>query len=69
MKETVELLGGLDVVISNAVSDPTLFLRDLLADSSKGWTKMTAFNDLDSMTDEDWDKVLTITSPPTWSLF
>jgi hypothetical protein len=23
----------------------------------KGWTKMTAFNDLDAMSDEDWDKV------------
>ncbi|RJE23715.1 Short chain dehydrogenase [Aspergillus sclerotialis] len=39
VKSTIEQLGGLDIVISNA-----------------GWTKMTAFNDLDAMSDEDWDK-------------
>ncbi|RMJ26672.1 Short chain dehydrogenase [Aspergillus sp. HF37] len=39
VKETIDQLGGLDVVVSNA-----------------GWTKMTAFNDLDAMSDEDWDK-------------
>jgi hypothetical protein len=23
----------------------------------KGWTKVTTFNDLDAMNEEDWDKV------------
>ncbi|KAL4921557.1 hypothetical protein BDW62DRAFT_197699 [Aspergillus aurantiobrunneus] len=39
VQTTIEQLGGLDVLVSNA-----------------GWTKITVFNDLDAMGDEDWDK-------------
>ncbi|KAL4741726.1 hypothetical protein BDV11DRAFT_52561 [Aspergillus similis] len=39
VQTTIEQLGGLDILVSNA-----------------GWTKVTAFNDLDAMNEEDWDK-------------
>ncbi|ODM23508.1 hypothetical protein SI65_01097 [Aspergillus cristatus] len=39
VKTTIEQLGGLDIVISNA-----------------GWTKITQFNDLHAMNDDDWDR-------------
>lgn len=39
VKSTIELLGGLDIVISNA-----------------GWTKFTAFGDLNAMNEDEWDK-------------
>ncbi|KAI9674354.1 MAG: hypothetical protein M1829_003756 [Trizodia sp. TS-e1964] len=39
VKETIEVLGGIDVIISNA-----------------GWTMFCAFEDLDTPTEEDWDK-------------
>ncbi|KAL4868808.1 hypothetical protein BDV12DRAFT_196966 [Aspergillus spectabilis] len=38
VQTTIEQLGGLDILVSNA-----------------GWTKITVFNDLDAMGDEDWD--------------
>ncbi|KAL3472779.1 hypothetical protein BJX99DRAFT_209053 [Aspergillus californicus] len=42
VQTTIEQLGGLDILISNA-----------------GWTKITVFNDLDAMENEDWDKCWT----------
>ncbi|EPS44017.1 hypothetical protein H072_1989 [Dactylellina haptotyla CBS 200.50] len=39
VKQTIEALGGLDVICSNA-----------------GWTKFAPFDDLDALTEEDWDK-------------
>ncbi|KAI4681840.1 uncharacterized protein J4E84_007436 [Alternaria hordeiaustralica] len=39
IKETIEQLGGLDVIIANA-----------------GWTRFSEWKDLDSMSDEEWDK-------------
>ncbi|EAA62830.1 hypothetical protein AN5737.2 [Aspergillus nidulans FGSC A4] len=39
VQTTIEQLGGLDILVSNA-----------------GWTKVTTFNDLDAMNEEDWDK-------------
>ncbi|KAL4996801.1 hypothetical protein BDV10DRAFT_195583 [Aspergillus recurvatus] len=39
VQTTIEQLGGLDILVSNA-----------------GWTKVTTFNDLDAMDEEDWDK-------------
>ncbi|KAL4808522.1 hypothetical protein BDV18DRAFT_100867 [Aspergillus unguis] len=39
VQTTLDQLGGLDILVSNA-----------------GWTKVTAFNDLDAMDEEDWDK-------------
>ncbi|KAL6229830.1 hypothetical protein BDW75DRAFT_234892 [Aspergillus navahoensis] len=39
VQNTIEQLGGLDILVSNA-----------------GWTKVTTFNDLDAMDEEDWDK-------------
>lgn len=40
VKNTVEELGGLDIIVNNA-----------------GWTKFTAFHDLDALSREEWDKV------------
>jgi hypothetical protein len=34
-----------------------LKLRGIQLIREKGWTKITVFNDLDAMGDEDWDKV------------
>ncbi|KAI4960063.1 hypothetical protein J4E86_001682 [Alternaria arbusti] len=39
IRETIEHLGGLDVIIANA-----------------GWTRFSEWKDLDSMSDEEWDK-------------
>ncbi|KAL5048793.1 hypothetical protein BDW71DRAFT_9352 [Aspergillus fruticulosus] len=39
VQTTIEQLGGLDILVSNA-----------------GWTKVTTFNDLNAMDEEDWDK-------------
>jgi [acyl-carrier-protein] S-malonyltransferase len=39
VKETIEQLGGLDVIIANA-----------------GWTRFSEWKDLDSMSEEEWDK-------------
>ncbi|EEQ87822.1 hypothetical protein RJZ56_002278 [Blastomyces dermatitidis] len=39
VKQTIEQLGGLDIVISNA-----------------GWTKMSQFDDLNALNEDEWDK-------------
>ncbi|KAI1681665.1 S-malonyltransferase [Pyrenophora tritici-repentis] len=39
VKETIEQLGGLDIILANA-----------------GWTRFSEWADLDSMSEEDWDK-------------
>ncbi|KAF1835063.1 short chain dehydrogenase/reductase [Decorospora gaudefroyi] len=39
VQETIEKLGGLDIVLANA-----------------GWTRFSAWADLDSMTESEWDK-------------
>jgi NAD(P)-dependent dehydrogenase (short-subunit alcohol dehydrogenase family) len=58
VKEASEKLGGLDVLISNAVSvkGPCIVpLADQV--SPQGWTKFAPMDDLDTLTEEDWDKV------------
>jgi NAD(P)-dependent dehydrogenase (short-subunit alcohol dehydrogenase family) len=66
IKTTIEQLGGLDIVISNAVSSISgcfsLYCLGLIV--VKGWTKMTTFSDLDAMDDDDWDRVR---SPLLWT--
>ncbi|KAI9851475.1 MAG: hypothetical protein M1838_003550 [Thelocarpon superellum] len=39
VREAISILGGLDVIISNA-----------------GWTKITKFDDLDAMDEDEWDR-------------
>ena len=39
VQETIQQLGGLDIIIANA-----------------GWTRFSEWKDLDSMTEEEWDK-------------
>jgi [acyl-carrier-protein] S-malonyltransferase len=39
VRETIEHLGGLDIIIANA-----------------GWTRFSEWKDLDSMSEEEWDK-------------
>ncbi|KAI9701549.1 MAG: hypothetical protein M1836_001605 [Candelina mexicana] len=46
VKESIQALGGLDVIISNATR----------ADILKGWTKFSAFDDLSALSEEEWDK-------------
>lgn len=60
IKTTIEQLGGLDIVVSNAVSSSNAcFSRYCLRlIAVKGWTKMTTFGDLDAMDDDDWDRVM-----------
>ncbi|KAJ5585212.1 uncharacterized protein N7459_005012 [Penicillium hispanicum] len=60
VKSAIEQLGGLDVVVSNAI---------VADNSSKGWTKMTNFADLDAMDDADWDKCWNINVKSSFHLF
>ena len=60
VKTTIDELGGLDIIISNAVriSTATISFASELADHCcQGWTKVTNFGDLHAMNDDEWDKV------------
>lgn len=45
VERTVQALGGIDIIISNA-----------------GWTKATNWEDLDTWTEDEWDKVYAVSS-------
>jgi NAD(P)-dependent dehydrogenase (short-subunit alcohol dehydrogenase family) len=60
VKETLEGLGRIDVIISNAVSKFSWEAgeRYLIERRDKqGWTKFSDFGDLNALTEEEWDKV------------
>jgi NAD(P)-dependent dehydrogenase (short-subunit alcohol dehydrogenase family) len=54
VKESIFKLGGLDVIISNAVGSPISKIRSE-ADTQKGYTRFSNFGDLNDSTVEDWD--------------
>ena len=70
VNKTIELLGGLDILISNAVSMVAIRCRcsktsDSCSFISQGWTKFAKFGDLNGLTDDEWDKV---SKSCVWSL-
>jgi hypothetical protein len=54
VKESISKLGGLDIIISNAVGSPISKIRSE-ADTQKGYTRFSNFGDLNDSTVEDWD--------------
>ena len=69
--ETIKELGGIDIVISNAVwtlSETSCSVRIKLM-LSKGWTRFSDFADLDSMSEDEWDKVHIFRSVPQSLLY
>ena len=60
VKETIKEFGGLDVIISNAVSIRIFFVRlvsfKVLILTIKGYTRFSTFSDLSAPTTDDWQK-------------
>lgn len=54
VKETISKLGGLDIIISNAVRDTHLEFYSK-SNTRKGYTRFTEFGNLNDPTVEDWD--------------
>lgn len=60
VKETIKEFGGLDVIISNAVSARIFFVHlnqfkgAIL--TTKGYTRFSTFSDLSAPTPDDWQK-------------
>jgi NAD(P)-dependent dehydrogenase (short-subunit alcohol dehydrogenase family) len=54
VKESISKLGGLDIIVSNAVGSPISEIRSE-ADTQKGYTRFSNFGDLNDSTVEDWD--------------
>ena len=57
VKESIAKLGGLDIIISNAVNLPPTphFLSSILNFRIQGYTRFSDFADLNAPTVEDWD--------------
>lgn len=58
--ESVKQLGGIDVVISNAVCILIYHMLHSLDTTNKlpqGWTKFSDFSDLNALNEDEWDKV------------
>lgn len=60
VQETIKELGGLDLIIANAVCNPgsSMFLAEEQSwlTGAQGWTRFADWKDLDSMSEEEWDK-------------
>ena len=60
VKETIKEFGGLDVIISNAVSIRIFFVRlvpfKVMILTIKGYTRFSTFSDLSAPTTDDWQK-------------
>lgn len=55
VQEAASQLGGLDIIISNAVSPPSSISLHNPTNNHQGYTRFSNFNDLSSATVEDWD--------------
>ena len=56
VRETIEQLGGLDIVLANAVCTDRYRQERMLLTPMQGWTRFAEWKDLDSMSEEEWDK-------------
>ena len=56
VRETIEQFGGLDIVLANAVCINRYRRERMLLTPMQGWTRFAEWKDLDSMSEEEWDK-------------
>lgn len=61
VQETIEKLGGLDIVIANSVcssfTKSQYCIIDRHSQATQGWTRFSEFGDLDALDESEWDRV------------